>query len=290
MAAEHSQTLTNRICLVTGATSGIGEAAARGLAALGATVLVHGRDAGKGRRTVHAIIRETSNAHVRFVQGDLASLAEVRRLAAELDRSLPRVDVLLLNAGIACLHRAVTADGYETTFAVNHLAPFLLTHLLRAKLRASQDGRVVVVSSEAHRRMHLDFEDLMLEKDYGQFRAYGRSKLANLLFTRALARRLEGTGTVCNALHPGVVRTGIFRDAPALVRGILATIARPLLLSPERGARTSLHLASAPEAAGRSGEYYIRCKPARPSAAALDDVAAERLWDTSARLVGVAAA
>jgi retinol dehydrogenase 12 len=289
MTAEHSRTLTNRICLVTGATSGIGEAAARGLATLGATVIVHGRDAEKGRRTVDAIIRATGNAQVQFVQGDLASLAEVRRLAAELDRNLPRVDVLLLNAGIACMHRTVTADGYETTFAVNHLAPFLLTHLLRGKLRASPDSRVVVVSSEAHRRMHVDFDDLMLQNDYGQFRAYGRSKLANLLFTRALARRLQGTGAVCNALHPGVVRTGIFRDAPALVRGVLSTIARPLLLSPERGARTSLYLASAPEVAGRSGEYYIRCKPARPSDAALDDVAAERLWETSARLVGVAA-
>lgn len=289
MALDHARTLADRLCLVTGATSGIGAATARGLAALGATVLVHGRDAARGRRTVEEVVGATGNPRVQFVQADLASLAQVRRLAAQLDESLPRLDVLLLNAGIACQRRTLTTDGYETTFAVNHLAPFLLTHLLRAKLRASADSRVVVVASQAHRGAQLNFADLMLEHGYRQLRAYSRSKLANLLFTRALSRRLDGTGVVCNALHPGVVRTGIFREAPAPLRGILSTIGRLFLLSPEQGARTSLFLASAPEAAERSGEYYIRCKPARPSDAALDDVAAERLWEASEKLVGAAA-
>ncbi len=280
--------LEDRVCVVTGATSGIGEATAHGLAALGATVVVHGRDGEKGRLTVDRISRATGNASVRFAQGDLAALAQVRRLADDLDRSLPRLDVLVLNAGVACAHRSITADGHETTFAVNHLAPFLLTHLLRAKLERSAAARIVVVSSEAHRGARIDFGDLMLEKGYGQMRAYSRSKLANLLFTRALARRLAGTAQTCNALHPGVVRTGIFREAPAVLRGILSTVGRVLLLSPEQGARTSLYLASSSDVAGQSGGYYIRCKPAQPSDAARDDVAAERLWEVSAKLVGEA--
>ncbi len=286
MSREQPRTLQDQVCVVTGATGGIGETTARGLAALGATVIAHGRDVEKGRLAVDRIVQATGNAGVRFVQADLSALAQVRRLAEELDRSLPRLDVLVLNAGTACAHRTVTADGYETTFAVNHLAPFLLTQLLRAKLERSSAARIVVVSSEAHRGTRLDFADLMLEKHYGLMRAYGRSKLANLLFTRALARRLAGTAQTCNALHPGVVRTGIFRDAPALLRGILSTIARPLLLSPEQGARTSLYLSTSRDVAGQSGGYYIRCKPAQPSAAALDEVAAERLWEVSAKLVG----
>lgn len=286
MSDDHARNLAGRICLVTGAAGGIGEATAHGLAALGATVIVHGRDATKGRRAVEQIARATGNADVRFVQGDLASLAEVRRLAEEFDRSLPRLDVLVLNAGIACAHRTTTVDGYETTFAVNHLAHFLLTKLLRPALARSAAGRIVVVSSEAHRRARLDFDDLMLERGYGQFLAYSRSKLANLLFMRALTRRLAGASLTCNALHPGVVRTGIFRDAPALLRGVLSTIGRLFLLSPEQGARTSLYLASSSDVAGHSGGYYIRCKPAQPSAAALDDGAAERLWEASEKLVG----
>ena len=284
--SDHSRGLAGRTCLITGATGGIGEATARGLARLGAVVVVHGRDAAKGRRTLEQIKRATGNADVRFLEGDLASLAEVHRLAEELDRSLPRLDVLVLNAGIACAHRTTTADGHETTFAVNHLSHFLLTKLLHPMLARSDAGRIVVVSSEAHRRAHLDLDDLMLERGYGQWVAYCRSKLANLLFTRALARRLAGTPLTCNALHPGVVRTGIFRNAPALLRGVLSSIGRPFLLSPEQGARTSTYLASSTDVAGLSGGYYIRCKPAQPSSAALDDGAAERLWEASEKLVG----
>ncbi len=288
--------MRGKICLVTGATSGIGEATARGLAALGATLIIHGRDAQKGRSTVEALRQlagasglraaPSATATITFVQADLASLAEVRRLADELNRTLPRLDVLVLNAGLACAHRSLTSDGYERTFAVNHLAPFLLTALLRGLLERAPAARIVVVSSEAHRRTHLDFDDLMLARGYDQLRAYSRSKLANLLFTRALARRLAGSALTCNALHPGVVRTAIFREAPALLRGALATLGRLFLLSPEHGARTSLYLAASPEVAGHSGGYYIRCKPALSSAQALDDAAAERLWQASAELTG----
>jgi retinol dehydrogenase 12 len=285
MSYDHSRGLKGRTCLITGATGGIGEATAHGLAALGATVIMHGRDAEKGRRAVEQIMLATGNSEVSFLEADLASLVEVRRLARELEGRLPRVDVLVLNAGIACAHRTTTADGHEMTFSVNHLAHFLLTALLRPALARSDAGRIVVVSSEAHRGAHLDFDDLMLERGYGQLRAYSRSKLANLLFMRALARRLEGTSVTCNALHPGVVRTGIFRNAPALLRGVLASIGRLFLLSPEQGARTSLYLASSPEVVRQSGGYYIRCKPAQPSAAALDEVAAERLWEVSEKLI-----
>jgi retinol dehydrogenase 12 len=286
MSEQPKGELEDRICLVTGATSGIGEATAQGLASLGARVIVHGRDASKGRRVVERITHATKNVHVRFVHGDLASLAQVRRLATELDRRLPRLDVLVLNAAVACAQRTTTADGHEMTFAVNHLAPFLLVKLLHSRLTKSAAGRVVVVSSEAHRREQLDFDDLMLERGYGQLRAYSRSKLANLLFTRALARRFAATSLTCNALHPGVVRTGIFREAPVWLRGVLSSIGRLMLLSPEQGARTSLYLASSSDVAGESGGYYIRCEPAQPSAAALDDQSAERLWQMSETLVG----
>ena len=288
--------MRGKICLVTGATSGIGEATARGLAALGATVIVHGRDEDKGWHTIEALRQLVLSGQQRaqseppppvsFARADLASLAEVHRLADELGRTLPRIDVLVLNAGLACAQRSLTVDGYERTFAVNHLAPFLLTALLRGLLERSAAARIVVVSSEAHRRAHLDFDDLMLARGYDQLRAYSRSKLANLLFTRALARRLAGTALTSNALHPGVVRTAIFREAPALLRGVLATVGRLLLSSPDQGARTSLYLASSQEVAGRSGEYYIRSRPVRPSDQALDDAAAERLWRASAELTG----
>ncbi len=292
--------LHDRICLITGATSGIGEATARALVALGATVIVHGRDAEKGRRTVEALrepnprttmLRRSGEPGapraVSFVQADLARLADVHRLAQELQRTVPRLDVLVHNAGLASARRSLTADGYERTFAVNHLAPFLLTALLRSSLERSRAARIVVVSSEAHRGARIDFDDLMLAQGYTQLRAYSRSKLANLLFARALARRLSGSALTCNALHPGVVRTEIFREAPALLRGALATLGRLLLLSPEQGARTSVYLASSDHVAGRSGDYYIRCQPARPSDAALDDATAERLWQASAALTGL---
>ncbi|HTW38666.1 MAG TPA: SDR family oxidoreductase [Steroidobacteraceae bacterium] len=279
--------MQGKICLVTGATSGIGQATARALLALGATVVVHGRDAERGRRTVEALANVNAREALRFIQADLASLAEVRRLAEELERSLPRLDVIVHNAGLACARRTLTVDGHEMTFAVNHLAPFLLTALLRGLLGRSPRPRIVVVSSEAHRRAHLDFDDLMLARHYDQLRAYSRSKLANLLFTRSLARRALGSGASCNALHPGVVRTGIFRQAPLLLRGALAALGRVLLLSPDQGAKTSVYLASSSEVADQSGGYYIRCRPVRPSDAALDDAAAEQLWEQSARLVGL---
>ena len=233
------------------------------------------------------IVRDSGNRDVRFAQADFARLEDVRRLAAEVKASTPRLDVLVNNAGLIAPRRTTTAEGFESTFAVNHLAPFLLTLLLCEKLEHSVPARIVIVASEAHRRSHLDFDDLMMAKRYSQFRAYGRSKLANILFARALVRRLAGTAVTANALHPGLVRTNLFNGHSVLSRVGVATIGRFFMISSEEGAKTSLYLASSPEVEGRSGGYYSDCRLIEPSAAALKDEDGERLWAISAKLVGL---
>jgi retinol dehydrogenase-12 len=281
--------MNGKTCLVTGATHGVGLATARALAAAGATVLVHGRDAALGAAVAAGIGRESGNPAVRFVRADFLHLGEVRELAAELAR-LPRLDVLVNNAGLIDRARRATAEGYDATFGVNHLAPFLLTNLLLPKLSQSAPARVVVVASEAHRRAGwLDFDDLMNTR-VGYWRAYGRSKLANLLFVRALARRLRGSGITVNAAHPGVIRSQLFRGMPAPLRCALATVLRPFTGSPEQGARTSVYLATAPELEGASGGYYRDCRRIEPAPAARCDEAAARLWSESVRLTGLEAA
>jgi retinol dehydrogenase-12 len=282
--------MNDRICVVTGATHGVGLATARALAARCATVVVHGRDAARARSVAADISRASGNPDVRFVQADFAQLAQVRRLARELHEQLPAVHVLINNAAVMPAAPARSADGYDLAFAVNHLAPFLLTSLLLPKLRQSAPARVVVVASNAHRRARLDFNDLMNEQVTGLWPAYQRSKLANLLFTRALARRLAGSGVTVNALHPGVIRSQLFREAPAPLRLLLTLFGRILLRSPEHGARTSVYLALSPELAGQSGGYYQDCRRVTPSIAAQNDADAERLWQESARLTQLAAA
>jgi len=281
--------MNGRICIVTGATHGIGRATARALAASGATVLVHGRDLARARAVAEDISRDTANPEVRFVQADFAQLAQVRRLAQELQSLLPRLDVLINNAAVMAAARARSAEGYDLTFAVNHLAPFLLTNLLLDKLKASAPARVIVVASEAHRRATLDFGDLMNAGASGWWTAYERSKLANVLFARELARRLAGTGVTVNALHPGVVRSQLFRGSPALLRVLLWSVGRLFMLSPQQGARGSVYLASASELDGESGGYYRGCRRVAPSAAAQSEACAARLWQESARLTGLAA-
>ena len=276
--------MNGKTCLVTGATRGIGLATARALAAAGATVLLHGRDAELGAALAADIARTSGNSAVRFVRADFLHLDEVRELAERLAR-LPRLDVLVNNAAlIDGAQRRCTAEGYDATFGVNHLAPFLLTNLLLPKLQRSAPARVVVVASEAHRRAGwLDFEDLMNVR-VGPLRAYARSKLANLLFVRALAKRLPDRGVTVNGAHPGFVASELFRSCPRELRFLFATVVRPFMRSPQRGATASVYLATAPELEGTSGRYYRDRRRVEPSAAARCDEAAARLWGESERL------
>ncbi len=277
-----------KVCLVTGAASGIGRAAALGLAERGATVVTICRSEARGAPVLEAIGQRGGSGRAALLAADLSSQRQVRAAAAAFRERFDRLDVLVNNAGVAgAKPRQVTEDGLERTFAVNHLAPFLLTALLRDMLEASAPARVVTVSSAAHRYAALDFDDLQGVRRYSPFGAYCRSKLANVLFTRELARRLEGTGVTATCMHPGVVATALFRDAPGWVRAFFAS---PLVLTPERGADTVLHLASAPEVAGLNGCYFVRRKPVRPSRAARDDDAARRLWAASEALTAASEA
>jgi NAD(P)-dependent dehydrogenase (short-subunit alcohol dehydrogenase family) len=272
--------MEGRVVVVTGASSGIGAAAALELAARGALVVPVGRD----RRRLGAIARRLGGAEP--LQADFASLAQVRRLGAELLDRQPRIDVLVNNAGLVAGRRTLSEDGFELTLAVNHLAPFLLTNLLLERLRASAPARVVTTSSGAHHGGVLDLDDLNAERRWSSWSAYSNSKLANVLFTRALARRLEGTGVVANCLHPGVIRTRLGQRARLPVR-IGWRVASLFFRSPRKGASTIVYLAVAPEAAAVSGGYFEDSRQTRPSAQAQDDDLAERLWQESERLVGL---
>jgi len=275
------------VCVVTGATSGIGKAAATALARLGATVVLVGRDRGRTEAAA-AEIAPVSASPPRAEIADLASLEQVRGLAGRLD-GLERIDVLINNAGLVLGERRITPDGLEHVFALNHLAPFLLTSLLLPKLTASAPARVVTVTSDAHSAARLDLSNPNLEHGWDSWRSYANSKLANILFTRELARRLDGTGVTANCAHPGVVRTGFGRESkPLLKLGIM--IARPFMLSPERGADTIVYLASSPDVAGQTGGYYVKRQRREPSAAARDDAAARELWELSEKLTGLAPA
>ncbi len=279
--------MKGKVCVVTGATSGIGKAAATALARLGATVVLVGRDP---RRTEAAAadIGAVSASPPRAELADLADLEQVRGLAERL-AGLDRIDVLVNNAGLVLHERRITPDGFEHAFAVNHLAPFLLTGLLLPKLTASAPARVVTVTSDAHSAARLDLSDPNLEGGWDSWRSYANSKLANILFTRELARRLDGTGVTANCAHPGVVRTGFGREAKPLLRLGIA-IARPFMLSPERGADTVVYLASSPDVADQSGGYYVKRQRREPSAAARDDAAARELWAISETMTGLAPA
>lgn len=281
--------MKDKVCVITGGTDGIGKAAAYGLAVQGAKLLVHGRDPDKGVRAVAELKARSRNPAIEFLQADFSSLADVRRLAAAVMEHTPRVDVLVNNAGGIFGKRTLSKDGYEMTFAVNHLAPFLLTHLLVNTLKSGTQSRIVTTASNGHRGARILFDDLQASRKYSAMGAYGSSKLANILFTRALAKRLQGTGVTATCLHPGFVRTSFGRDvemSPLLKRifGLIARFAR----SPEKGAETVVYLAASPQVQGASGGYYFDCKLTPPSSAAQDDAAAEHLWQVSEHLVGIA--
>jgi NAD(P)-dependent dehydrogenase (short-subunit alcohol dehydrogenase family) len=279
--------MSGKTCLVTGATSGIGKETAVRLATLGATVIIVARTAARGETAGEDIRRRVPRARVEAVTADLSSLAQVRRLAQEVLARYDRLDVLVNNAGVIMTRRALTADGLETTFATNHLGPFLLTNLLRGRLERSAPARVVTVSSGVHKQVRtIPWDDLARGAPDGQAQSYPLSKLLNILFTVELARRLRDTGVTANCLHPGFVRSALGRD----VTGVLGAVVRlvlPFQPGPATGADTSVYLAGSPEVAEVTGGYFVKRKPARPSALATDDRAAARLWTLSEELAGL---
>lgn len=277
--------MDGQVCVVTGASSGIGKAAAVALARLGATIILVCRDRGRGEAALAEVQAAATGGKAVLELADFTSLAQVRDLAGRLG-DLPSIGVLVNNAGLVVGRREVTADGFEHTMAVNHLAPFLLTNLLTAKLAASAPARVVTVSSVAHRGAMLRLDDLNTERSrYLPMLAYSNSKLANILFTRELARRLEGTGVTANCLHPGTVATRFGDTGAAWLRYGVA-VGRPFLRSPESGASTVIYLASSPDVSGLTGGYYVSCKLRTPSAAARNEASARDLWTRSAEMTG----
>jgi NAD(P)-dependent dehydrogenase (short-subunit alcohol dehydrogenase family) len=278
--------MSGKVCLVTGATSGIGLVTARELARQGARVVIVGRD--QGRCDAAVAQARAAGGEAEALLADLSSLEQTHALAGQFRERHGRLDVLVNNAGGIWLRRELTVDGLERTFAVNHLAPFLLTHRLLDLLRASAPSRVVNVSSRAHRKATLDFDNLQGERSYGGWRQYCRTKLMNLLFTYELARRLAGTGVTANALHPGWVATG-FGGGNGLRGWLLRTAARYFAIGPEKGARTVIYLASSPDVVGVSGRYFVEEREAPSSPASHDEQTARRLWEVSARLTGLEA-
>jgi retinol dehydrogenase-14 len=282
--------MAGKVVLITGGSGGIGKATAIGLAALGARVAITGRDLERAEAAAVEIRHATGNTDVAGFGADLSSQAEVRRLAAEVLDAYPRLDVLLNNVGGSWATRHVTVDGLEHTFAVNHLAAFLLTNLLLDRLKASAPARVVTVSSGAQSMGKIDFEDLQGERDYSEQRAYPQSKLASVMFTYELARRLEGSGVTATVLHPGVVRTGFGAEDPSRIFKLVVPLWRPFMKTPQQGAATSIYLASSAKVEGITGTYFANGKPQSSNKASYDEGAAARLWQISADLVGLTAA
>ena len=289
MTAPRSALMAGKTVLITGGTSGIGRATASGLAAMGASVAITGRHRERAEEAAHEI-RTASGAQVHVFIADLASQSEVRRLADEVRETLPCLDVLINNVGGYWNTRHVTADGLERTFALNHLAPFLLTELLLERLRAAGSARVVTVASGAHGTGRIDFDDLQGERTYSGARAYSQSKLANVLFTYELARKLQGDDVTANVVHPGVVRTSFGAEDPAGFQRVLSPLMRPFMKSTTQGAATSIRVASASEFDHATGRYFADGKPKRSSKDSHDEAVAARLWRVSAGLVGLPAA
>jgi NAD(P)-dependent dehydrogenase (short-subunit alcohol dehydrogenase family) len=279
-------TLQNKTCLITGATSGIGLATALALAKMDATVVLAGRSEERCQNAVARIKSDTGNQNVDYLLADLSIQAQVRALADEFKSRYDRLDVLVNNAGAIFFFRERSTDGIEMTFAVNHLAYFLLTNLLLDTLKTSAPARIVNVASNAHLGQRLDFDNPELKRGYNPGKAYGRSKLANLYFTYELARRLEGTGVTVNAMHPGFVQTNM-----AANNGWLVSLFLPLVhlksLTPEQGARTVVYLASSPEVEGVTGKYFVREREVASDPVSYDEGAAKRLWEVSERMTGL---
>ena len=275
--------MDGKVVVITGGTSGIGQVAAERLAARGARIVLVARDRHRAAGALAAINRAGPGLAHRPFYADLSSIAETRAVAAEIAVAEPHVDVLINNAGALFNKRTLSPDGLEMTFAVNHMAYFMLTAGLWKTLSASGPARIVNTASGAHAGATLDFDDLQSAKTYSGFAVYGRSKLCNILFTRELARRLAGTGVTANSLHPGFVATRFGDRSGGLFQAVMP-IAKLGAISPQKGAETIVYLASSPEVEGVTGQYFYQCKPQPPSAAAQDDAAAARLWTEGERL------
>ncbi len=285
---QRSNEMDGRICLVTGATDGIGLVTARELAARGATVAIVGRSETKSRAVVESIRQQTGATEVDYLLADLSSQAAVRGVAEAFRRRYGALHVLVNNAGAVFTRRQQTVDGLEMTFALNHLAPFLLTNLLLDTLRANTPARIVTVASMAHQGASIPFDNLQhTQGRYSAFGVYGETKLANIMFTYELARRLAGSGVTANTLHPGFVGSNFARNN-GLGMTIAMTIARPFAINTERGAQTSVYLATSPDVETVSGEYFDKRRPIRSSKESYDQAAQQRLWSVSEQLTGLA--
>lgn len=282
----HRSIMDGKIVLITGATSGIGRATSAGMAELGAKVVLVGRNRDKLEATRLDIIRRTNNEQLETMQCDLSSMKEVRHLAEHFNKSHDRLDVLLNCAGGIMRERTLTADGYEYTFALDHLSPFLLTNSLMDTLRSSAPSRIVTIATSAYNPGHINFEDIMYEKNWKPFRTYCQAKLANVLFTYELASRLQGTGVTANCLHPGAVNSGFGRDQKGLGR-VISLLLGPLGISPEKGAITPIFLASSPQVEGVNGKFFVKKLEKRSPKESYDKDIAERLWKLSEALTGL---
>jgi retinol dehydrogenase-14 len=280
--------MSERISIVTGANSGIGKVTARELARRGDTVVMICRSSQRGEQARQELITATGNERIDLIQADFASLDHVRRAATTFKQRYQRLDVLVNNAGLLINKRMLSADGYEATFAINHLAPFLLTHLLLDTIKASAPARIINLSSGAHFAANLRLNDLQAERGYNAFIAYSNSKLCNVLFSYELARRLAGTGVTVNAVHPGGVATNFARgNESGGLLNMLFGLARPFLRTPEQGAETSIYLATSPEVEGVTGKYFADSRPQTSSGVSRDSDIQRRLWAISEELTGI---
>ena len=287
MTAINTPSLIGKVCLVTGATGGIGKITATALADMGAELVIHGRDQVKAETTVREIQASTGNDRVSYLLADFSDLDQVREMAIKFLSSHSRLDLLVNNAGAFFNRRIPTNYGVEMTFLVNHLAPFLLTNTLLDRIKDSAPARIINLTSEAHRQDKMNFGDIGFNKGYFGMKAYARSKLANILFTYELDRRLKGSGVTINAIHPGHIATDIWKNDFGIFGPAIKWLMGRIALSPEEGAENSIYLASSPEVEGISGEYFIKNQPAQPLPAAQDLETARKLWDISQKLTGI---
>ena len=278
--------MKGKVVVLTGGTSGIGQVAAEAIAGMGARLILVARDRARGEATRERLPKQSPGIAHAVYYADLSRLTEMKRVAAEIAAAEPRIDVLINNAGALFTPRQVTEDGLELTFATNHVCYFVLTHFLRERLVAAAPARIINTASDAHRNARLDFNDLQNEKGYRGFAVYSRSKLANILFTRELAHRMDGTGVTANSLHPGFVATRFGDNNEGNSSSIIGFL-KKFAITPEKGAETMIYLATSDEPAAITGQYFHKCRVATPAKQAQDEQAAKRLWQETARLAGL---